>query len=337
MQDGGTLYYSTIFDAFRSDLLSIGIENWFYFKGVFDRQCKGMFFTRRATLSVNSRKQFEDPIYDYIKKTSGLITTQELRNKFPGLKDYMFLFRIYGNLDIVALEGGRFIHISYLNILSDDRAAIKNFVRRKIIESEYGIVSSRSLYPALRIEHPTLCKRLGIANEQFGFFSLCNYLLEDEFEFSRPFIGKRTKEDMTLNKILSRHVDGHKLSRFTFNDLDLYATKYNTSVVAKIGFVEDMADRYLLINDSEFINLEMIKINNIQQIKDFLLFTVGRFNEIKISNFKNYFMIPKNENINWNKWTLFSFINAFCSDELEIKLLNNSYEYLDYTIRSVKK
>ena len=48
-------------------------------------------------------------------------------------------------------------------------------------------------------------------------------------------------------------------------------------------------------------------------------------------------MIPKNEYIYWNKLTLFSFINAFCSDELEIKLLNNSYEYLDYVIRSVEK
>ena len=32
------------------------------------------------------------------------------------------------------------------------------------------------------------------------------------------------------------------------------------------------------------------------------------------------------ENIYWNKVTLFSFINAFCSDELEIKLINNSFE-----------
>lgn len=337
LQDGGTLYYSTIFDAFRNELMNEGIDNWFYFKGVFDKQCKGMFFTRRATLSVNSRKQFEDPIYDYITRTAGLITMQELRNKFPGLKDYMFLFRIYGNLDVVALEGGRFIHISYLNITGEDRTIIRHFVRRRIIDSDYGIVSSRALYPAFKIEYPDVCKRLGVANEQFGFFSLCNYLLENEFEFSRPFIGRRGTEDLTLNKILSRYVDDNRLSRFTFNDLDMYASRYNTFINRKIGFIEDTADKYLLVNDKEFINLEMIRIDNVQQIKDFLIFTVKRFKEIKISNFRIYFMIPKNEYIYWNKLTLFSFINAFCSDELEIKLLNNSYEYLDYVIRSVEK
>lgn len=142
---------------------------------------------------------------------------------------------------------------------------------------------------------------------------------------------------MTLNKILSRCVDDNRLSRFTFNDLDMYASRYNTFINGKIGFIKDTADKYLLVNDKDFINLEMIRIDNVQQIKDFLIFTVKRFKEIKISNFRSYFMIPKNEYIYWNKLTLFSFINAFCYDELEIKLLNNSYEYLDYVIRSVEK
>ena len=90
-------------------------------------------------------------------------------------------------------------------------------------------------------------------------------------------------------------------------------------------------------NGSFGFTFEMIRIDNVQQIKDFLIFTVKRFNEINISNFRSYFMIPKNEYIYWNKLTLFSFINAICSGELEIKLLNNSYEYLDYAIRSVEK
>ena len=337
LEDGGTLYYSTIFNEFKNQLCAEGIDNWFYFKGTFDRQSDGMFFTRRATLSVNSTKQFEDPIYDYIAKSTGVITMQELRNKFPGVKDYLFLFRIYGNSEIIALEGSKFIYIDHLCLNKDDSISIKQFVRKKLRESDYGIVSSRSLYPLLKIENPELCKRLGPVNEQFGFFSLCNYLLVDELEFSRPFIGKFGTEDMTLNKILSRYVEDCLESRFSFSDLDMYATRYNTFVNNKIGFIEDMSEKYLLVNDKEFIKLDEIKIDNCEQIKNFLVFTVKKFKDIKISNFRSYFLIPKNENIYWNKLTLFSFINAFCSDELEIKLINNSFENLDYVVRSVEE
>ena len=79
------------------------------------------------------------------------------------------------------------------------------------------------------------------------------------------------------------------------------------------------------------------QVENAEQIKKFLVFTVKKFKEIKISNFRSYFLIPRNKNIYWNKVTLFSFINAFCADELEIKLINNSFENLDYIVRSVEE
>lgn len=126
-------------------------------------------------------------------------------------------------------------------------------------------------------------------------------------------------------------------SRFSFSDLDMYASRYNTFVNNKIGFIEDIANKYLLVNDKEFIKLDEVMIENSEQIKNFLVFTVKKFKEIKISNFRSYFLIPKNENIYWNKLTLFSFINAFCSDELEIKLTNNSFENIDYLVRSVEE
>ncbi len=337
LQDGGTLYYSTIFNEFRAQLCAEGIDNWFYFKGTFDRQSNGMFFTRRATLSVNSTKQFEDPIYDYIAESTDLITMQELRNRFPGVKDYLFLFRISGNPEILALDGGKFVHVKNLSLNRDDLVIIKQFVRRSIRESDYGIVSSRTLYPLLKVENKELCKRLGTINEQFGFFSLCNYLMDDELEFSRPFIGKKGTEDMTLTKILSRYVEDYLPNRFSFSDLDMYASRYNTFVNNKLGFIEDVAEKYLLVNDKEFVKTDEVTIENAEQIKKFLVFTVKKFKEIKISNFRSYFLIPKNENIYWNKVTLFSFINAFCSDELEIKLINNSFENLDYIVRSVEE
>ena len=105
----------------------------------------------------------------------------------------------------------------------------------------------------------------------------------------------------------------------------------------KLGFIEDVAEKYLLVNDKEFVKTDEVTIENAEQIKKFLVFTVKKFKEIKISNFRSYFLIPKNENIYWNKVTLFSFINAFCSDELEIKLINNSFENLDYIVRSVEE
>ena len=337
LQDGGTLYYSTIFNEFRTQLCAEGIDNWFYFKGTFDRQSNGMFFTRRATLSVNSTKQFEDPIYDYIAESTDLITMQELRNRFPGVKDYLFLFRISGNPEILALDGGKFVHVKNLSLNKEDLITIKQFVRKSLRESDYGIVSSRTLYPLLKVENKELCKRLGIINEQFGFFSLCNYLMDDELEFSRPFIGKSGTEDMTLTKILSRYIEDYLPNRFSFSDLDMYASRYNTFVNNKLGFIEDVAEKYLLVNDKEFVKTDEVTIENVEQIKNFLVFTVKKFKEIRISNFRSYFLIPKNENIYWNKVTLFSFINAFCSDELEIKLINNSFENLDYIVRSVEE
>lgn len=334
LEDGGTIYYLTIYNEFFSQLNNEGIDNWYYFKGVFDIECKGMFFTRRATLSVNSTQQFEDPISDYVLNSSRLITMQELRNKFPGLKDYMFLFRIYKNKDIIALENSRFIYVNNLNISNKDFSYIKNFVSRKINESDLGIVSSRVLYPLLKLENKELCLRLSLVNEQFGLFSLINYLLGSEYSFSRPLIALKGTNELTINKIIIRYLEESNTVRFSFNDIDKIAAKYNTDVIRKVVFIEDISGKYLLVNDNEFVNLNHLKINNIENIKSFIIFTCKKFKKICISNFKSYFLIPKNENICWDKATLFSFIITFCSDELEIKIININYEALDYIIRS---
>ena len=333
LADGGTIYYSTIFSMFKDQLEENGINNWYYLKGVFDRQTEGRFFNRKANFSVNSTNQFEDPIYDYLVKADGLVTLQELRNKFPGLKDYMFFFRINANKDIISLEGNRFIHIYNLHISEEDKGAIQSVIKSKIDNSDYGIVSSRSIYPFLKIYYPDLCKRLGVANEQFGLFSVCSCLFSDEYDFSRPFIGKIGTEKMTTIGVASRYVDDLKLSKFSFDDLDSFLSKYNTFVNDKIKFVLGTSGKYLLVNDKEFINLQYINIDNRNQIKDFLVFTTNRFGEMRIGKFSNYYMIPKNPHIYWNKASLLSFINGFCKDELEVVIVNGSFECLDYIIR----
>jgi len=336
LDDGGTIYYSTIFSEFKNDLVAIGIDNWFYLKGMLDKQAKGMFFNRKATLSVNSTEQFEDPIYDYISNSDGVVTLQELRNKFPGLKDYMFQFRIYSNPEIISIGNGKtYVHVDNLKLDGADLIIIKQFIRKKIRENEFEVVSSRTLYPLFKIEYPEIAKRLGIINEQYGFFSLCYYLLKDELQFARPFIGRCAPEEMTLNNILSRYATDYLPNRFSFSDLDAYAAKYNTYLSWKIAFVEDNADKFLLINDNKFIKTKELPINNAEQIKNFLVFTTKQLKEIVVSNFRGYFLIPKNEYIYWNKATLFSFIKAYCSDALEIQMINGSFDNLDYVIRSI--
>lgn len=333
-QEGGTLYYSTIFGEFKDELCAIGITNWFYFKGVFDKQSAGTFYTRRSTLSVDSTKRFEDPISNYINDSKGIFTIQTLKNKFPNLEEWLFLQRIYNNKRIIGLEGRKFILVDNLNLNQEDLNTIKQFVITKIKESDYGIVSTRSLYPLLRIDNRDLCKRLGLANEQFGFFSLCAYLLSDKFKFSRPFIGDINEETITLSTVLSRYIEDELGDRFSFADLEPYAIKYNTAVNDKLRFVDSVAGKYLLVSNNDFIKINRIKIDNLEQIIDFLVTTVENCKEIKISNFNGYFLIPKNKNIYWNKQTLFSFINSFCLDKLEIEVTNYTFENIDYIIRS---
>ena len=94
-ESSGTLFYETIYETFKDRLNELGINNWFFLKGVLDNQCKGLYKARKANLSVDDSSTYKDPIAEYLDQHNGEVTIEEFREEFPGLKDYMFYFRKY--------------------------------------------------------------------------------------------------------------------------------------------------------------------------------------------------------------------------------------------------
>lgn len=188
---GGTIFYSTIYSLFENELQSEGITNWFYLKGVLDKQTNGLYKARRANLSIDNNRTFDDPITDYMNNAIGVFSIDDLRLKFAGVKDYLFMFRIYANKDIVILEKQKFINRKCLNIDKVDEEILFEFISNYFEEHKLNYDISKNIYESFSVNYNNILEKIGPANNQFGFYSLCKVLFEDRFDFRRPTIAKK--------------------------------------------------------------------------------------------------------------------------------------------------
>lgn len=323
-------YYGVLFKKFEKELLKIGINNRYFFKSVLDRQLPKNIITRRDFLIKDITKIDANPISDFIEKSNKPVSLTQIKKAFSGLKETMILQRISANSDILSLENSSFYHVKWVNTDKDDVNEIKKLISSAIDSSNFKTISTRSFHPWLVSNKPELSKKMGFFNNSFGLFSLCKYWFEDDFNFSRPFISDKKIKNMTISKLAYNLVKNEKI--FTFKLLDELLRPYKTIITnSKMSFIRNEDDA-LLIDKDTFLNLSVESIKNVDQIKNWISNFLKMQGKLESSKFELYFMIPKNEYINWNKQTLFAFVYKFCKNEIFIDEENSNYDTLSYTL-----
>lgn len=330
-----TVFYRTIFEKYKNKLAKFGIDNHYYLKGCIDKKLPEEFSTKRDYIMVGDVKVSPaELIINYMRSFNGEFELRDLRDKFPGVKDYVFYNHLYNetNNGLIWTTSKTFIYYQYLNISEETVDELRNFVNEQFTILNTDVISSRKIYAKLSLINKQLFDKLHLTHGQFTLFSLMKYIFPDLY-YSRPLISNKVIEQKSSYSLIRSHVQ--KYDKFDHNTILDYVSKMNIGgLYSYLEFMDDMSDEYVQINIDTMVRKEKMNITDeqISQIKQLLELIFDKYNELDTSIFKGYSMFPKMP-VAWNKYLLVGVIRSYLDDNFEIENKNSMYNTTDFVIR----
>lgn len=327
--------YQAIFDEFKEELKSLGIENRYFLKSLLDPYLK-RYTTRRDDIAVKTNETFKDLVVDYVNKTKGIFTINDLNKKFPGNKNYVFGF-ILDELDyIVFFENNSFIKIDNIKLTEEEISSLKNEIIFLLDRQSEKYITSRKLFSRLVIMNSPILEKHPIINSQFRLFSLLRCLFKDDFCFRRPIISLESDKSINTFSLIYDYLN--TLDKFNNKVLNAYTNKMGLrGVYSYLEFINDMSDDFVQIDVETMIKKDKLNLNQsfLNSLSDSLKYYIDNFGEIDTRTYKGYDSLPK-INWKWNKYILVGIVRTFMSETFEIENTDAVYNKTDFIIRGLK-
>ncbi len=338
-----TVYYISIYEKFKSELIAFGVDNFFYLKGLLDPELNENFITKRDYLVFGDKLITTNESLLKFIRTKTKFSIDDLKTKFPGVKTYVFKNLMYKEIsnNLIQVENQNFIYLDKVGLSFAAIKNLKDFIDKLFIRSGDMFLSARKIYARLVIEQKDLLNDLLIVKSNFSLFSLIQCLFPNDYNFRRPLIFKDKSIKLDSQDIVIKEFVIPK-DRFTtkelFNFMD--SRLLNRATVARTieNFHELIADNYIRIDKETFIRKEKLgitedQIKEIESVLDMIFDTVDQLNT---QSFKGYQMFPALK-FHWNKYLLVGIIFTYLSSKFEIVdiIRSNAIGPTDYIIERI--
>lgn len=335
ISENNLVYYRSIYEKFNRELLELGIDNHYYLKGCIDKKLSYDMVSKRDYI-VNGNQGISPigELINLIKSFDYEFTLNDLKLKFPGIKDYTLYSVLYNEIDngLVFISSYEFIYLSKLNIDDNTKEELKKFIDNQFNLLNSNLISSKKIYARLLLTNKDLYKKLNLKNGHFQLFSMMK-ILYPEFYYHRPFIST---EDTTVNtnySVIRNHIE--KYEKFNIKTVQDYQRKMNiTGIYNYLQFMEDMSDDYVQIDINTMLKKDKLDISSseLENIKKSIDLILNNFDNISTENFRGYSLLPKIK-YGWNKYLLIGILRTFYSDDYEITNTGNKYSNTDFEVR----
>ena len=332
--------YTMIFEYFKNDLQLIGIDNLYYLKGVLDPHLPDDFHTTRSEIhTTETHISGRAAVLAYAEQLPGVFSLQDLRGKFPGIKDYFFLNIFYNNTlshKIIWLSNQRFTFLDRYEI--DEKAIqdLKESLDKCFEELAEETISARKLFAKLSITNEGLISKLQICEDQFALFSLVRVLFADKYGFNRPLISKN--KDIVISTEMLVYEYASRFDSFNYSLLKRFIRKMNIKgLYSYLNFIENISDDYVQVNVDTMVKKSVLNISYdvLLEIEKTLNFIFDKYSVINTESFNGYIMFPK-IGYQWNKYLLAGVIRTYFIDKFEIENTEDSYDITNFIIRRIR-
>ena len=335
ISENNFVYYRSIYEKFHRELLELGIDNHYYLKGCIDKRLTDNMVSKRDFI-VNGCQNISpvNELINLIKSFDCEFTLDDLKLKFPGVKDYTLYSVLYDEVDngLVFISSYEFIYLSKLNIDDKTKEELKEFIDNQFGLLNSNLISSKKIYSRLLLTNKELYKKLNLKNGHFQLFSMMK-VMYPEFYYHRPFVSIENISINTNYTAVRNYIE--KYEQFNIKTIQDYQSKMNiTGINNYLQFMEDMSDDYVQIDISTMLkkdklDIDLTELENIKQAVDLIL---NNFTIINTKKFKGYSLLPKIK-YRWNKYLLIGILRTFYSDNYEIINTGNKYSNTDFEVR----
>lgn len=336
LTNGPMVPYASMFSRFKDQLKDLGINNYFYLKGLIDPKLPAEFVTCRNSLNTSSNVVSSyEAFLNFIKSFNGEFTLEDLRYRFEGVKDYTFYNVLYNEINngLIWLTSKKFIYISKVVITDETITEFKNFIDGVFSSLGTNVASSRKIYAKLSLTNKPLLEKLKLARDNFSTFSLIRYLFKDEYGFNRPIISLDKNADTNTYNVIVNYASS--LETFNSKAIKNYVSKMNIAgLYSYLAFMEDMSDNFVQVNIETMIRKDKFEMTDdqVKELDNLISLIIGRFEQIDTRSFNGYQMLPKVK-YHWNKYLLAGVVRSFLADKYEVTNTENYYDLTDFIIR----
>ncbi len=329
-----TIKYKGIFDRFKKELTSFGIDNHYYLKGLLDKKLPNDYITKRDYIKTNkSPSTFKENVISDLLNKKGTFTFNDIIQKYPGIKDYQLQNYINEIGSIIYLGNKIYINIDQLNMQDSDNIYLKEEIKKLFKQLNSKYISANKLYVKIKINNPEFFKKYSHLDNSFALFSYINIVFSDTLYFRRPLIAIEENENMTTMSIIKDYLSS--LDSFDNKSVDRYVNKMNIrQIYSYLELMIDMSDDYIQVNMSKMVKKNLFNINEkfLNELKKSLNYYLNSFGSINTKSYKGYSVLPK-ISIKWNKYLLVGIVRTYLSNEFEIENTDTTYTTTDFIIR----
>lgn len=339
LENKPTIYYQSIYEHFKDELESIGVNNYYYLKGLIDEELPKDFKTKRDYIQVGDIKiTSKENLLMFMKSFDSSFSFEDLRAKFKGIKDYVFFNSIYKEKDngLIWLSSKNFIYIDKANIKEETIKELKSFIDDSFTSLNSKVLSSRKIYSRLLLKNKPLLEDLNIVTDQFSLFSLIQYLYKYSYYFRRPLISYDGMEQLHQEDAIKEYV--MKLDSFNLKIIKEYKSKLDLlGINSYTDFMEDMSDEFVQVNIDTMVKKKLMNIDDkfLNKFENLFNLVFSKVDEVNTKTFNGYNLLPNLSNYTWNKYLLVGIIRTYFSDKYDIENTDRHFDITDFIIRKI--
>lgn len=333
-----TIFYESIYEHFKVELNQIGINNYFYLKGVIDVKLPKEFNTKRNYILIGSNQlSSKEAIIKYMKSFNKIFTFEELKTRFEGIKDYVLFNVIYSQMNngLIMLSNNKFIYFYNLNLTNLTIKLLDNFLGMQFNAINTRVISSKKVFARMILTNKGLLNALKVIDDQFSLFSLLKYLFKDKYYFRRPLISLDESENLNQESVVIEYVS--KLDKFDIEIIKRYQDKLSLrGLYSYLEFMENMSEDYVQVEIDTMVKKELIGATSyfINEFRKTLNLLLNAYECIDTRKFKGYVVFP-NLRYRWNKYLLAGVVRTFFAGEFTAQNTNSTYDVTDFIIRKI--
>ena len=327
------IYYTSIFEKFKYDLIPLGIINRYYLKGVLDHYLEdGRFVIKRDYIAIGGKYgSIYDKLRDIFSKSTEPVYLEDLKDQFPGVKNYVFINFIYSQKDIIWVNNGKAaIKNQNLNISKEFYSLVNEVIEDYLIKEPSEYITSKVLYELI-VNKPWFNQYKHLIANNFTLFSILE-TGDDAYYYRRPYISKN-KQLLSYQQIIGSYINS--LDVF---DLDLIMNYINEHKLRGLYSYQELmttfSDTFVQVNIDTCVRKSKLAIDEgaLKQIKhlvDRYLLSHGSLSMNESSDIVK--KMPKLPYDN-NKYFLIGIIRSYFPDNYKVQNTQSMYSFTDYIV-----
>lgn len=201
--DNDVYMFSTLYEAFKPELLQAGVDNRYYLQGILKREWSQFYsFSRDCISKGGGATNIYGTVEQFIKNAGRYVLTSEIKEAFPGVTDAVLNFALMQKRIIAC--NGKYIHAENLHLTEQHIQELKQTVDMLLADGQAH--HSRELFSLASTYNGSWLDEIGVMY-QSALFSIASYLYSSDCVFSRPWVAAKGSAGEETIRQLRGHTD----------------------------------------------------------------------------------------------------------------------------------